>query len=204
MLVKEAGVSGTGGVRFLGISGSGRAGSYNTALLKAAKKALPDGVTLEIFDVSHFPLYNEDLEAEAPEEIREFKKAVKRADAVLFAAPEYNYSVSAVLKNAVEWGNRPDGDNSWYGKPAEILSASTSQRGGARAQLHLRQIMVDLNMHPLNQPQFLMGGAGEKFDGELRLTDERYRKQLGELLNALLGWTTKLRVNLAVARQSAT
>jgi chromate reductase, NAD(P)H dehydrogenase (quinone) len=178
--------------RILGISGSGRKGSYNTALLAAAKEMLPDNVMLETYNVSSFPLFNEDLEVRMPGPIREFKRKIKEADAILFASPEYNYTVSAVLKNALEWGNRPDDDNSWEGKPAAIMSASSSPRGGARAQLHLRQIMVDLDMYPLNRPLLLVAKAEEKFDFNLRLTDARSRELLRDLLNSLVSWARKL------------
>jgi chromate reductase len=145
---------------------------------------------LEIFDVSRFPLFNEDLLDDMPEVVREFKEKVKEADAILFATPEYNYSISAVLKNAIEWGNQPD--NSWDGKPAAIISASISLRGGARAQAHLRQIMVDLNMHPINQPQLLLAKAGEKFDVGLKLVDSASVKTLQSLLATLVEWTRRL------------
>ena len=123
----------------LGISGSGRKGSYNTALLEAAKELLPQDATLEVVDVSKLPLYNQDLEHDLPEAVKELKKKIRDADAILIATPEHNYSVTAVLKNAIEWGNRPPRDASWSGKPAAVISASTGLRGGARAQLHLRQ-----------------------------------------------------------------
>ena len=182
--------------RVIGISGSGRKGSYNTALLRAAKQVVPRGVILEIVDVSRFPLFNEDLESQMPAIVKDFKQKVKEADAVLFLTPEYNYSLSGIMKNAIEWGNRPDGENSWRGKPAAIVSASASLRGGARAQLHLRQILVDLDMYPINQPQLLVARAEEKFDNDLRLTDERTRQTLQELLTALVQWTIRLRANL--------
>ena len=176
-------------VRILGISGSGRKRSYNTALLQAAEPLVPEGALLETFGVSHFPLFNEDLLAEMPSEIREFKERVKQSDAILFATPEYNYSISAVLKNVIEWGNQPN--NSWDGKPAAIISASSSLRGGARAQAHLRQIMVDLNMHPINQPQLLLARAGEKFDANLKLVDPASLKALQSLLDAFVEWARR-------------
>ena len=176
-------------VRILGISGSGRRRSYNTALLEAAKAVVPEDVVLETFDVSRFPLFNEDLVGGMPAQIQEFKQKVKEADAILFATPEYNYSISAVLKNAIEWGNQPD--NSWDGKPAAIISASISLRGGARAQAHLRQIMVDLNMYSINQPQLLLAKAGEKFDASLKLVDPASVKTLQSLLAALAEWTRR-------------
>jgi len=134
-------------------------------------------------------LFNEDLLDDMPEVVREFKEKVREADAILFATPEYNYSISAVLKNAIEWGNQPD--NSWDSKPAAIISASISLRGGARAQAHLRQIMVDLNMHPINRPQLLLAKAGEKFDVGHKLVDSGSVKTLQSLLATLVEWTRR-------------
>jgi chromate reductase, NAD(P)H dehydrogenase (quinone) len=143
-------------IKILGISGSGRKRSYNSALLGAAKELLPEDATLEVADISRLPLYNQDLEHDMPQGVKELKKKIRGADAILIAAPEHNYSVAAVLKNAIEWGNRPPRDASWSGKPAAIVSASTGFGGGARAQLHLRQIMIDLNMYPINRPLLLV------------------------------------------------
>jgi chromate reductase len=176
----------------LGISGSGRKRSFNTALLEAAKQLLPQNATLEVGDVSRLPLYNQDLEHEMPEEVKELKKKIRGADAILFATPEHNYSVTAVLKNAIEWGNRPPRDASWGGKPAAVISASTGLRGGVRAQLHLRQIMIDLNMYPINRPQLLVANAKDKFNEELQLTDEETLQNLRDVLSSLVEWTRKL------------
>jgi chromate reductase len=187
-------------VKILAISGSYRMGSYNRGLLEAAKELLPDHTTLEVFDVSKFPLFTQDLEENLPAEVRAFKKKTRNSDAILFATPEHNYSVSAMLKNAIEWGNRPEEDNSWDGKPAAIISASSGPRGGARGQLHLRQIMVDLNMYPINEPQLLLGRAQEAFDKDLRLKDERARKTLRTILENLVNWTVKLRANDGFSR----
>lgn len=183
-------------VKILGISGSGRKGSYNTALLEEAKKLVPEGVTLEIHDVSNLPLFNQDLEKTMPPSVKEFKRQIREADAILFASPEHNYTVTAVLKNAIEWGNRPPGDASWEGKPAAIISASSGPRGGARAQLHLRQIMVDLNMHPINRPLVLVANADEKFDANMKLTDRQIIESLRNLLIQLVEWTIRLRPSL--------
>jgi len=181
-------------IRILGISGSGRKGSYNTALIRAAKVLVPPNVELETFDISRLPLFNEDLEESTSAVVNEFRRKVSEADAILFATPEYNYSVTAVIKNAVEWGNRPD--NAWTGKPAAIISASISPRGGTRAQLHLRQIMADLDMHPINRPQLLLANAQDKFDESLNLTDERTQETIRQILVALAKWTYKLRPEL--------
>lgn len=179
-------------ISILGISGSGRKKSYNTALLEAAKQLLPQNATLEVADVSKLPLYNQDLERDLPEAVKDLKKNIRTADAILIATPEHNYSVTAVLKNAIEWGNRPPGDASWSGKPAAVISASTGLRGGVRAQLHLRQIMIDLNMYSINRPLLLVANAQDKFNQDLKLTDEETIQTLREVLSALVEWTRRL------------
>jgi chromate reductase len=189
MLARQQGAN---PVRILGVSGSGRTGSFNAALLEAAKRLLPEGATLEIYDVSRFPLYNPDLERDMPVQVRKFKELIRNSDAVILATPEYNHSVSAVMKNALEWGNRPWGDNSWDGKPAAIISASTSMTGGARAQEHLRQILVELNMHPVNLPQVLVAKAHGKFSPKMELVDEGTNEILKDLLARLVEWARAL------------
>ncbi len=186
-------------MKILAISGSSRKGSYNWALLEAAKEMLPDNMTLEIFDVSKFSLFTQDLERNLPANVRTFKEKIRDSDAILFATPEQNYSISAMMKNAIEWGNRPPGDNSWDGKPAAIVSASTGPRGGARAQLHLRQVLVDLNIYAINQPQLLLARAQDAFDNNLRLKDESARETLKTVLQALANWTEKIQKRVMVA-----
>lgn len=176
----------------LGISGSARKKSYNTALLREAKELVPPGVELEIFGISDLPMFNQDVETSPPDLVRRFKDEIRSADAVLFSTPEHNYSVTALLKNAIEWGNRPPTDNSWDGKPAAVMSASTSMRGGARAQLQLRQIMIDLNMYAMNQPQLLVAEARGKFDSEPKLTDDKVRARLRDFVMALVDWTKRM------------
>ena len=179
-------------IRILGISGSGRRGSYNTALLEAAKELAQESITIETFDISKLPLYSQDLEAVMPAQVREFKKTVKESDSILFAVPEHNYTVTAVMKNALEWGARPPSDNSWNEKPCAMMSASSGPRGGARAQLHLRQILVDLNMHPINRPLLLVANEADKFDSNMRLTDSQISETLRTLVTRLEEWTRTL------------
>ena len=179
-------------MKILAISGSNRKGSYNWGLLESAKEMLPDDTTLEILDVSRFPLFTQDHERNPPAEVRLFKQKIRESDAILFATPEHNYTVTAVLKNAIEWGNRPGGDNSWNGKPAAIVSASSGPRGGARSQLHLRQILVDLNMYAINQPQLLLARAQDSFDSDLKLKDPQARETLKTILQTLANWTKKI------------
>ncbi|MDZ7292114.1 MAG: NAD(P)H-dependent oxidoreductase [candidate division KSB1 bacterium] len=181
-------------IHVLGFAGSLRKASYNAALLRAASELLPEGMTLEIFDLAPIPLYNNDVEAAgAPEAVRNFKECIRTADALLIATPEYNYSIPGVLKNAIDWASRPPKDSPLSGKPLAIMGASTGQWGTVRAQLHLRQICFANNMFPLNKPEVLVTRAAEKFDAAGRLTDETTRKYVRALLEALHAWTLRLK-----------
>jgi len=177
----------------LGFAGSLRKGSYNKALLRAALELLPKGVKLEIFNLEGIPPFNQDLETRMPLRVKEFKARIKAADAILIATPEYNYSVSGVLKNAIDWASRPYGDNSFEGKPVAIMSASIGMLGGARAQYHLRQTLVFLDMHPVNRPEVIVTFASEKIDEKGILRDKETRKLVKELLKSLIAWTQKLK-----------
>lgn len=177
---------------FLGIAGSLRAKSFNRAALRAAVALTPPGVTLETFDIDGLPGFSEDLEHALPPKVADLKARVRAADAVLFCTPEYNYSVPGVLKNAIDWGTRPWGDNAWSGKPAAIMGASIGMFGSARAQYHLRQIMVNLNMHPMNGPEVMIAQANKRFDADGNLTDEDTRKVIAKMLVSLADWTRRL------------
>jgi chromate reductase len=137
----------------LGFAGSLRQGSYNKALLRAALELVPHDTNLEIFELNGIPLFNQDLESSPPEEVKEFKRKIKASDAMLIVTPEYNFSIPGVLKNAIDWASRPYGDSVFEGKPVAMMSASTGMLGGARAQYHLRQSFVFLNMYPVNKPE---------------------------------------------------
>jgi len=178
----------------LGFAGSLRKDSYNKALLRAAAELLPKGAELEIFDIEGIPLYNQDLEYEMPAKVKEFKAKIRSADAILIATPEYNYSFPGVLKNAIDWASRPPGDNSFDGKPVALMSASIGMLGGARAQYHLRQVFVTLNMHPINKPEVIVPFAGEKFDENGQLKDDKTRAIIRELLENLVTLAKKLKV----------
>lgn len=154
---------------------------------------VPLDTSLEIAEISRLPLYTQDLETRLPDSIRAFKEKIRSADAILFATPEHNRSITAALKNAIEWGNRPEDDNSWDGKPAAIISASTGPRGAVRSQLHLRQICVDLNVYAMNGPELFLGNAEQAFDRELNLTDEKARKRLRAVLEGLVAWSARIR-----------
>jgi chromate reductase len=180
-------------ITILGFAGSLRKDSYNKALLRAAAELLPKEAELKIFDIEGIPLYNQDLEYGMPAKVKEFKAKIRSADAILVATPEYNYSVPGVLKNAIDWASRPPSDNSFEGKPVAVMSASIGMLGGARAQYHVRQVFVTLNMHPINKPEVIVPFAKEKFDENGRLKDDITRARIRELLENLVAWTKKLK-----------
>jgi chromate reductase len=180
-------------LKILGFAGSLRAGSYNKALLRAAIDLLPEDVTLEIFDLIGIPAFNQDIEMDMPTKVKEFKSKIRKADAILIATPEYNYSVPGVLKNAINWASRPYGDNSFDGKPVALMSASPGMLGGVRAQYHLRQSFVYLNMYPVNGPDVIVNFAQQKFDSNGNLVDDNTKTFLGQLLQNLVNLTKRLK-----------
>lgn len=180
-------------VRIMGFSGSLRKGSYNTALLRAAVGLVPANAKLEVFDLAGIPPFNQDEEGFPPERVKEFKAKVRAADAILIASPEYNYSIPGVLKNAIDWASRPYGDNAFEGKPVAVISASIGMLGGARAQYHLRQAFVFLNMHPVNRPEVMMPFAASKVDADGNLNDSTTKGLIKDLLENLVSWTIRLR-----------
>jgi chromate reductase len=182
----------TQSIRILGIAGSLRRESYNRAALRAAIELAPDGAGVESFELDGIPPFNQDEERNPPPAVVEMKRRVREADAVLIVTPEYNYSIPGVLKNAIDWGSRPYGDSAWSGKPAAIMGASVGALGTARAQYHLRQVFVFLNMFPLNQPEVMIGSAATRFDASGKLTDETSRGLVRKLLENLVAWTRRL------------
>jgi len=179
-------------IHILGIAGSLRRGSYNRAALRAAVDLVPAGTTLDVFEIDGIPGFSEDEEQNPPAKVVELKKRIREADAVLFVTPEYNYSVPGVLKNAIDWASRPYGDSAWDGKPAAVMGASVGMLGSARAQYHLRQMFVFLNMFPINQPEVMIANAFERFDSSGNLTDEKTKEFIRQLLQNLVEWTRRL------------
>ena len=179
-------------VRILGIAGSLRRDSYNRATLRAATELAPVGASIETFELDELPGFNQDDEQNPPTKVVELKRRIREADAVLFVTPEYNYSVPGVLKNAIDWASRPYGDSAWNGKPAAIMGASIGAIGTARAQYHLRQMMVFLNMFPVNQPEVMIGNASERFDADGNLTDDATKEFIRQLLQNLVDWTRRI------------
>jgi len=182
-------------ISILGIAGSLRKQSYNRSALRAATKLVPEGATLDTFELDGIPGFNQDEERNPPAKVVELKKRVRAADAVLIVTPEFNYSVPGVLKNAIDWASRPYGDSAWTGKPAAIMGASLGMIGTARAQYHLRQMFVFLNVFPVNQPEVMIARAAERFDAEGNLTDEDTKEHIRRLLQGLVEWTRRISGN---------
>jgi len=182
-------------INILGFAGSLRKDSYNRALLRTASELAPNDAKLEIFELDGIPPFNQELESSMPAKVMEFKRKIKEADALLIVTPEYNYSIPGVLKNAIDWASRPYGDNSFENKPVAIMSASTGILGGARAQYHLRQSLVFLNMFPLNKPEIFVTTAAQKFDDKGKLLDSKTGELIAQLLSNLVVWTRKLQGN---------
>jgi chromate reductase len=190
-------------IHILGLSGSLRRASLNTALLRAAGELLPADAVLEIRPLHDLPFFNEDVEAEGiPAPVQALKAKIQAADALLLAVPEYNYSIAPALKNAIDWASRPYGASVLVGKPVAILGASAGM-GTVRAQLHLRDVAITTGLHVLNQPEIFIGRAAEKFDDELRLTDEPTRAILARMLQRLVHWTRAIQASTSLRESAA-
>lgn len=176
----------------LGIAGSLRKASCNRGALRAAQQLVPGDVRIDTFELDGIPPFNQDNESPAPDIVVQFKAKIRAADAILFVTPEYNYSVPGVLKNAIDWASRPYGDSAWNGKPVAVIGASPGMLGTGRAQYHLRQSFVFLNMHPLNRPEVMIANANERFDEHGNLTDEDTREHIRQLIQSLITWTRQL------------
>ncbi|HVZ18191.1 MAG TPA: NAD(P)H-dependent oxidoreductase [Terriglobales bacterium] len=175
-------------LKILGIAGSLRQHSYNKGALRAAQQLAPEEVEIEIFDLKGIPPFSEDDERTPPERVTEFKKKIREADAILIATPEYNYSIPGVLKNAIDWASRPYGDSAWPGKAVALMGASVGILGSSRAQYHLRQVFVFLNVHEMKQPEVMIGNAAQKFDSNGNLTDEATREYIRKFLASFVGF----------------
>lgn len=184
--------TGSNGMKVLAIAGSLREQSYNRGLVRAAEALAPSGMTLSIGDIAPLPLYNGDDDGDnRPASVMALAEQVAQADALLFATPEYNYSIPGVLKNAIDWLSRVPGDI-FTGKPAVIMGASMGGMGTSRSQYHLRQVLVFLDMHPLNKPEVFVSAAHEKCDENGDLVDEKTREMVAKQLVALQEWHQRL------------
>ncbi len=173
-------------IKIVGFGGSLRKKSYNGYLLNISKGLMPENSSLEILDISGLPMFNQDEENSPSVNVRSFKEKIKNSDGVLISTPEYNYSTPGFLKNAIDLASRPYGDNSFENKPVALMSASIGMLGGARAQYHLRQSFVFLNMIPINRPEVFVTMAPDKFDENGNLKDEMTIGFMRQLLNNLV------------------
>jgi chromate reductase, NAD(P)H dehydrogenase (quinone) len=172
-------------MHILGISGSLRQASVNTAALRACATLLPEGVSFSLADLSDIPVYNEDLRVQGlPASVQVLREQISAADAIVIATPEYNYSFPGVLKNAIDWASRPP-DQPFDGKPIAIIGATPGGLGTSRAQYQLRQVFIYLNGHVLNRPEVMISAAPSKFDTDGKLIDEPTAENLRKLLTVL-------------------
>lgn len=173
----------------VGISGSLREGSYNTALLRAATELAPEGMEITLHDIHDIPFYNADIDKDGgPPPVQRLKAAIDAADGLLLATPEYNYSVSGVLKNTIDWASRSASTSVLHHKEVAVLSASAGKMGGVRAQMHLRQILFGMQSRPYVHGEYLMAQAGNKFNDQGALTDDPSRKFLQSYLQDWHDW----------------
>ena len=173
-------------IKIAGFGGSLRKESYSRYLLENSVNLMPENSELKILDIKNFPLMNQDEENNYPENVKNFKKQIRESDGVLIVTPEYNYSIPGYLKNVLDVASRPYGDNPFDGKPVAVMSSSIGMLGGSRAQYHLRQVFVFLNMVPVNTPEVFLTFAPQKFDKNGKLTDDMTAKFAAQLLENLV------------------
>jgi chromate reductase len=176
--------------------GSLRRESFSRKTAKTLVALAPESLTLEIVEIGDLPLYNQDGDddGQPPNEWTIFRKRIKEYDGVIFVTPEYNRSVPAVLKNAIDVGSRPYGQSVWTGKPGAIVSVSPGAIGGFGANHHLRQSLVFLDMPAMQQPEAYIGGAASLFETEGKMSHESTREFLRKFMTAFEVW---LRTNAA-------
>lgn len=178
-------------MKFLAICGSLRKKSTNMGLLRYAQAHAPEGVEFAIADISQIPFYNADHAEEKPASVLKLFEQLAEADALVFGCPEYNYSLAPALKNAIDWASREPGNPLLTGKPASIMGAGGGM-GTSRAQYHLRQVFVYVNVHPLNSPEVFANAFTNSFDGDGNLVDKKIQENIVAQLNALVAWTKQL------------
>src|SRR5205814_2037309 len=181
-------------LKVLGSSGSLRKASFNTAALKTCAELMPAGMTMTYARIDDLPLFNQDVfDAGLPESAKRFRAEVAAADGLLIASPEYNFSLSAALKNAIDWASRPP-NQVFQDKPIAIFSASQGPMGGARVQYDARRILGQLWAHVLPRPEIFIGAAQTKVDAQGKITDEATKKFLTEMMTGFKTWIERMQV----------
>lgn len=182
-------------VKVLGFSGSLRKKSHNSSLLRAAQELKPESMVIEIFELSDIPMYNTDVENSGePDAVSLFKNKIAESDSLLIASPEYNTSVTGILKNAIDWASRPPSDSVLNMKPYAIMGVSGGMTGAQRSQSHFRQIASFCNMFGMNKPEVYVAFGKNKFNEKGELTDDPTREHLKKFLAAFYEWTVRLKV----------
>lgn len=174
------------------VVGSLRKESWNRKIALALQKLAPASLQLSVVEIGDLPFYNEDLDASPPAAWSRFRDEIRESDAVLFITPEYNRSVPAALKNALDVGSRPYGHSVWSGKPGAVISASPGQIGGFGANHHLRQSLVFLNVLMLQQPEAYLGSINKSFDDARQLASDHTREFLSKFITAFDAWVQRL------------
>jgi chromate reductase len=177
-------------MKFLAICGSLRKKSTNLGMLRFAQTHAPEGVNIEIADLTDVPFYNADL-TEKPAAVIKLLAQINEADALILGCTEYNYSIAPALKNALDWASREPDNNLLSSKPAALMGSGGGM-GTSRSQHHMRQVCVFLNMHPLNKPEVFANAFANTFDDQGNLTDSKIQANILTQLDALLNWTTQL------------
>lgn len=168
--------------------GSLRKGSYSKSVARWVEKNAPEALEMRIIEIGHLSLYNQDYDDDSPASYTEFRNLVQTLDGCLFITPEYNRSVPAVLKNALDVASRPWGKNVWDGKPAGVISLSTGNIGGFGASFHLRQSFTFLNLFPMQQPELYISKAQESIDENGNVNSEKLIKLLSTYMSAYAEW----------------
>jgi chromate reductase len=177
----------------VGLCGSLRADSVNRMALKLAASLMPDGMRMEAVEWRKIPPFDGDVLAKGmPPAVLALRERIRRADGVLIATPEYNFSIPGVFKNVLDWVSRGE-DQPFANKPVAILSASPGPVGGARVQYDLRRVMLFMNAMVLAKPEVFIGGAGAKFDAAGQCTDETTRKFVGDQMRAFDKWVSAVK-----------
>jgi chromate reductase len=177
----------------IAVSGSLRKGSYNSALVRAFKERAPEGVHIEIIDISKLAVYDQDMDAHFPPEVQAIKDKIIAADGIILATPEYNRSMSSAMKNFIDWTSRPYGTSPWTGKAVYTIGATMGMGGTALAQADLRKSLLFLNASIMGQPEFYLTMAQNVIDESGKVTDENTLRHIDGAFSAFTAFIDRIR-----------
>ena len=172
--------------------GSNRRESINMKFAKALAKLAEGRLAFHFADIASMPMFNDDLVADLPGSVRSMKDLVAQADAVLLVTPEYNRTITAVMKSAIDWGTRPAGQNSWNGKPGAIIGATPGAIGTAAAQMHMRSIMTGLGLILMGRPEVFLQMKPDLIDEDFNITNEDTKKFLSGYIDSFSAWIDRV------------